>query len=83
MINIALGETRKISYEWAQELERNSATLTASAWEYDGTATLASDSVTGTKASVLFTPTTDGILTNSAVLSDGQTLFEQWEVFVV
>ena len=83
MINIAYGETRKISYDWTQVLERNSATLVTTVWEYDGTATLTSPTETDGKVTVLFAPSTDGVLTNEATLSDGQVLFQQWDVYVV
>ena len=76
------GEARLIVKEWAQEAERASATLSVSAWEYDGSATLSGESTSGTSASVLFTPTSCGVLTNTATLSDGQVFIEQWEVEV-
>lgn len=83
MINIAYGETRKISYDWTQTLERDETTVSASTWEYDGSATLTSPTLVDGKVTVLFAPTSDGILTNEATLADGQTLFQQWEVYVV
>ena len=82
-MNLTLGESRKISYEWAQELERATANLSTSEWSYDGTATLSGDAITGTKASVLFAPETDGVLTNKATFSDGQIFYQQWEVTIV
>lgn len=82
MINVAYGETIKITHDWTQELERDETTLSASVWEYDGSAVLTSPTLVDGKATVLFAPTTDGILTNEATLADGQTLFQQWEVYV-
>ena len=77
------GEARLISEEWAQEAERASATISSSEWEYDGSGLLTGDSISGTKASLLFAPTTDGTLSNTVTLSDGQVFINEWEVIVI
>jgi hypothetical protein len=82
LVNLATGEKRLMAYDWAQEAERAVATVSTSAWAYDGSATLTGASLTGTKATVLFTPTTSGLLTNTATFSDGQVFMHMWQVVV-
>ena len=76
------GEARLIKNEWAQQAERAGATVSASTWSYDGTATLASPTLVGTLATVLFTPTISGVLTNKATFSNGEIMFDTWDVEV-
>ena len=82
-MNITNGETVLVWRQWAQVTERNSATISASTWDYDGTATLSGASLATPRVTVLFAPTSDGILTNTVTMSDSQVLKYQWEVFVV
>jgi hypothetical protein len=82
LVNLATGEKRLMAREWAQEAEKAVATVSSSVWAYDGSATLASATLTGTKATVLFTPTSDGLLTNTATFSDGQVFIYMWQVVV-
>ncbi len=82
-MNLINGETVLIWRQWAQVTERNNATISASDWDYDGTATLSGASLATPRVTVLFTPTSDGILTNTVTMSDGQVLKYQWEVSLV
>ena len=81
-INIQYGASHLVKKQWAQEIERAATTVSSSAWEYNGTGTLASPTLTGSLAEVMFTPQTSGWLTNTATLANGEVRVEQFYVFV-
>lgn len=76
------GETIKVSEQWAAECEKRGTAVSASAWEFSGSGSLASESLSGTVASVLLTPTSCGTLTNTATLANGETLIASRAVVV-
>lgn len=71
-VYIADGETRLVENQWAAECEKRGATIVSSTWA--GTPALGAESLTGTLATVLISASCDGCLTNTVVLSNGETL---------
>jgi hypothetical protein len=82
-LRVALGETVKVSNQWAAETEKRGTTVSSSAWEYvGGSATLASAALSTPLASTLVTPTSSGELQNTVVLANGETLIAVRRVVV-
>lgn len=76
------GETIKVSQQWAAETEKRSTSVSASAWEFSGAGSLASESLATPLASVLLSPTSRGTLTNTATLANGEVVKSWWLVDV-
>lgn len=68
------GESRLVSNQWAAECEERAATILSSAWAFTEESSVTSGSVVGTLATAQLTPAGSGKLTNTVVLSDGETL---------
>jgi hypothetical protein len=73
-IRAALGETIKVSNQWAAECEKRATTVTASVWAYDAAGTLGAATLATPLVTLLLTPTSTGTLTNTVTLADGETL---------
>lgn len=71
-INIADGETRLVSNQWAAECEKRGTTITSSKWA--GTPTRGAVTLSGTLATVFISASCDGSLINTVVLTNGETL---------
>ena len=80
-LSIPYGEVRRISKQWAQETERTGATISTSAWTFDG-GTVASETLVTPLTTALVTPTTDGLLINTVTLSNGETRIASWDIEV-
>jgi hypothetical protein len=82
-VQVASGETVKVSQQWAAETEKRGTTVSSSAWEYvGGSATLASATLVTPLASTLITPTSSGELQNTATLANGEVLIAVRRVIV-
>ena len=75
------GETRRVSNQWAAECEQRGATVSSSTWA--GTPTLGAVTLAGTLATALITPTADGYIKNTVVLSNGETLVNERSIDVI
>lgn len=69
-----MGETKRVENEWAAEVEQRDTTISSSTWAFTDEGSVAGASLTGTLASALLTPQCSGVLTNTVVLADGETL---------
>lgn len=77
-IHVMDGETLKVSNQWAAHAEQRGATVSSSTWA--GTPTLGAVTLSGTVATALITATCDGHITNTVVLSSGETLVNERQV---
>ena len=68
------GESLVVANQWAAETKKRDTTIVSSTWTYCGAGTLASDALTGTKATARLTPTGCGALANTVTLADGEVL---------
>lgn len=68
------GETLKVANQWAAETEKRGTTVSTSDWEFSGSGTLTSASLSGPLASVNLSPTSCGTLTNAVTLANGEVL---------
>lgn len=68
------GESRVVSNQWAAECEERGATIASSTWAFTEEGAVAGESLTGTLATAQLTPVCPGKVTNTVVLSDGETL---------
>lgn len=68
------GEARLVENEWAAEAEQRNTTVSSSTWAFTDEGAVAGASLTGTLASALLTPQGSGVLTNTVVLANGETL---------
>ena len=68
------GETIKVTNQWAAETEKRGTTVSTSTWTFTGSGTTTGAALSGTNASVLLTPTSNGTLVNTATLANGETL---------
>lgn len=81
-IYLTSGEVRIIAKQWAQETERAGTTVSSSTWTYDGSSTLASQTLVTPLVTVKITPTTSGILTNKATFANGEIRYATWDINV-
>lgn len=70
----AEGETRLVLQEWAGECEERNTSIDSSAWEFTGSGTVTEQTLSGTRASVILAPNSNGRLKNTVVLANGETL---------
>lgn len=68
------GETIMVQNQWAAETEKRGTTVTASAWAYSGSGTIAGETLDTPLASCKLTPRSCGTLTNTATLANGEVL---------
>jgi hypothetical protein len=68
------GETLKVSNQWAAETEKRGTTVSASAWEFSGSGTIASETLATPLATCLLTPTSCGTVKNTVTLANGEVL---------
>lgn len=73
-IHASLGETIKVSNQWAAETEKRGTTVSTSTWTYSGAGTLTGSTLATPLASVTLTPTSCGTLANTATLANGEVL---------
>lgn len=77
------GEVRKLWTEWAAECEERDTEVASSEWASTDGGLLSGQSLAGTLATVLFAPSCDGVLTNTVVLDNGETLVRSRRVEVL
>lgn len=70
------GETRKVEQQWAAECEKRGTTISSSTWDF-ANGTVSGAAVTGTRTSCLLAPTGCGMLKNTVVLANGETLIAE------
>lgn len=68
------GETVKVTQNWAAETEKRGTTVSSSAWEFSGAASLSGAALATPVASTLIAPTSCGELKNTATLANGEVL---------
>lgn len=81
-VRIANGETVKVTNKWAAECEERGASVSSSSWEACGF-TLESPALASNVATVLITASAEsfGLLKNTVVLSNGEVLIADRDVF--
>ena len=80
--NTLYGETIIVSSNWTAEVESRGTTVSSSAWAFNGSATLGTAALTGSVATQPITPSTSGVLTNTATLGNGEVLMRVFDVQV-
>lgn len=76
------GETRLVEQQWAAICEKRGTTVSSSAWEFGGTGALTAATLVTPLASVKLTPTTSGILKNTATLANGEVVIARRKIDV-
>ena len=73
------GETVIVSNQWAAQTEARSTTVSSSTWAFTGSGTLSGATLVTPLATTKLAATTDGTLSNTVVLANGETLInERW-----
>jgi hypothetical protein len=75
-------EIRKVTNEWAAQVEQRGSSVSSSTWEATGGLTLGASSLSGATATVLVTVTGCGKVTNTVTLANGEQL-EAWRLVAV
>lgn len=81
-IRADLGEVRKVSNEWAAQVEQRGTTVSSSSWEATPGLTLGATTLVGTTTTALVTVADSGVVTNTVTLANGETL-EVWREIIV
>lgn len=72
-IRLRTGETQKVTNQWAAEAEKRGASVSSSTWETTA-GSVSGEALSSTTATVLLAEGGCGTLTNTVVLSTGETL---------
>jgi hypothetical protein len=75
-------EVRKVTNEWAAQVEQRSSSIANSIWEVTGNLTLGTEALSGTTATALVTVGGSGSVTNTVTLANGEVL-SAWRGVVV
>ena len=79
-IRAADGETLKVTNKWAAECEKRGTTVSSSAWEFSGSGTPASPTLSTPTTTCLLSPESCGVLTNTVTLANSEVLKAKREI---
>ena len=79
-LRVTEGETVLVTNPWEGETEARNTMISGSSWSYDGEGTVGTAALSGTDATVLLTPETGGVLSNTVLLANGETLVAERQV---
>ena len=81
-INAAAGETRKVTNNWAAQIEQRGTTVSSSAWTVEGGLTLGAVTLSGATTTAMLAVTDSGEVTNTVTLANGEILIDTRRVEV-
>lgn len=68
------GETRKVTNNWAAQIEQRGTTISSSAWEVTGGLTLGTVTLASPNTTAMLTVTSSGTVKNTLTLASGEVL---------